>query len=188
MVERPQMLVEEFEHLARHSGETVTLEFLYGKLGVKAVPDGDHCEIVRWIARQLLPLRGEFWLYQEIDLKVERYRNGRARADGVLAPDGSFTGQGNWVDPAPILLVVEVTSYDRDTDRRDRVEKPAACAEAGIPVYLLIDRDSGESVVFSHPDDGVYTSTNRYRFGKTVELPDPVGVSFDTEPLQGWVR
>lgn len=31
----------------------------------------------------------------------------------------------------------------------------------------------------------MYTSTIRYRFGKTVGVPDPVGVSFDTEPLQG---
>ncbi|MEV5832308.1 Uma2 family endonuclease [Nocardia sp. NPDC052112] len=130
MADRPRMLSAEFEQLARHSGETVTLEFLYGKLGVKAVPDGDHAEIIRWIARQILPLRGELWLYQEVDIKVDKYRNGRARADGVLAPDGSFAGQGCWVDPDPAVMVVEVTSYDSDIDRRDRVEKPRAYAEA----------------------------------------------------------
>ncbi|MEV4125077.1 hypothetical protein [Nocardia sp. NPDC049707] len=46
--------------------------------------------------------------------------------------------------------------------------------EAGIPVDLLIDRDSGESIAFSRPEDGVYASTIRHRFGKTVVPPDPV--------------
>lgn len=120
MADRPQMLVSEFEELAKHQGETVRLEFLYGKLGVKALPDGDHIEIVRWLARRLLPLGDELWLYSEVDLKVAKYRSGRARVDAVLAPDGSFSGQGNWVAADSALMVVEVTSYDSDTDRRDR--------------------------------------------------------------------
>jgi Uma2 family endonuclease len=45
---RPQMLAEEFERIAAAAErEGVRLEFLRGKLGVKAVPDGDHDEIVR---------------------------------------------------------------------------------------------------------------------------------------------
>ncbi|WP_194814035.1 Uma2 family endonuclease [Nocardia sp. XZ_19_385] len=182
------MTVEEFEELAKHSGERVSLEFLYGKLGVKAVPDGDHREIIRWIARQILPIRGELWLYAELELKVQAYRNGRAKADGVLAPDESFAGQQEWVDPAPALMVLEVTSYDSDTDRRDRIEKPAAYAEAGIPVYLLVDRESCESIVYSQPEDGVYSSVRRHKFGKAIDLPDPVGVTLETERFKDWVR
>ncbi|MEV6066393.1 Uma2 family endonuclease [Nocardia sp. NPDC052001] len=188
MADRPQMLVSEFEELAKHQGETVRLEFLYGKLGVKAVPDGDHIEIVRWLARRLLPLGDELWLYPEVDLKVAKYRNGRARAAAVLAPDGSFSGQGNWVDADSVLMVVEVTSYDSDTDRRDRVEKPRAYAEAGIPIYLLIDRDTCETIVYSHPADGVYSSPMRLPFGARVELPAPVEITLDTDALKHWVR
>ncbi len=182
------MLVSEFEELARHQGEMVRLEFLYGKLGVKAVPDGDHKEVVRWLARQLLRLRDDLWLYTEVDLKVDTYRKGRARADAVLAPDDSFSGQGDWADPESALMVVEVTSYDSDTDRRDRLEKPRAYAESGIPIYLLIDRDSCETFVYSAPLNGVYSSTVRMPYGSRVELPAPVGVTLETEPLKNWVR
>lgn len=84
-------------------------------------------------------------------------------------------------------MIVEVTSYDTDT-RRDRVETPRAYAETGIPVYLLVDRDSCEVVVFSEPEDGVYSKTVRRAFGKTVELPAPVGMTLDSEPLRAWVR
>ncbi|MFE0509953.1 hypothetical protein [Streptomyces sp. NPDC058964] len=37
-----------------------------------------------------------------------------------------FAGHGEWADPKGVLLVVEVTSHDSDTDRRDRQEKPVA--------------------------------------------------------------
>lgn len=191
MVDQPQMSVEDFEKLAliaeRDMG--VRLEFIFGRLGVKAVADVHHAEVVRWIARRILPTRGELWLNQGLDIKVEAYRNGRARPDGLLAPDDAFTEQdGNWADPEPVLMVLEVTSYDRDTDARDRVEKLAAYGQAGIPVYLLIDRDSCECVVYSDIEDGVYRSIVRSEFGETVELPDPVGVTFDSDRLKSWVR
>lgn len=49
MENRPQMLVEEFERIAAAAErEGVRMEFIYGKLGVKAAPDGDHDEIIRW--------------------------------------------------------------------------------------------------------------------------------------------
>ncbi|WP_067691924.1 Uma2 family endonuclease [Nocardia jejuensis] len=182
------MRVSDFEELAQHQGEAARLEFLYGKLGVKAVPDGDHREIVRWLARRILPLRDELWLYPEVDMKVESYRKGRARADAVLAPDGVYQGQGDWVDPESALMVVEVTSYDSDTTRRDRIEKPKAYAEAGIPVYLLIDRDTCETVVYSRPYNGVYSMTVRLPFGEPLELPSPVGITLDTQPLKDLVR
>lgn len=85
-------------------------------------------------------------------------------------------------------MVAEVTSFDSDTDRRDRVEKPRAYAEAGIPVHLLIDRDSAEVVVHSGPDGVRYESVRILPFGRTVELPEPVGIVLDAEPLKNWVR
>ncbi|MEV6276471.1 Uma2 family endonuclease [Nocardia sp. NPDC051832] len=188
MADRPQMLVTEFEELAKHSGETVSLEFLYGKLGVKAVPDGDHDQTFRWIMLQILRQRPDLWLFPERGLKVQGYRDGRARTDGVLAPGESFVGEGEWADPEPALMVLEITSYDSDTDRRDRVEKPRAYAEAGIPCYLLVDRDSGVVVVFSDPKNGVYATNARKPFGQVIELGDPVNVTLETERFKEWVR
>lgn len=121
-------------------------------------------------------------------LKVETYRRGRARPDGVLAPVGHFAGQGDWADTRGVLMVVEVTSYDSDTHDRDRVEKPRAYAEAGIPVYLLIDPDSLSVLVHSNPDpeDG-YQDIHVVKLGGKVTLPDPVGIALDTEELKQYV-
>lgn len=191
VVEESVLTQEVFEDLARHAiraEEALRLEFVNGKLGVKAVPDGDHGRIVEWLTRLCMQADPGRWLYAGQGLRIETYRRGNARPDGVLAPSGAFVGQGEWAGPDGVLMVVEVTSYDEDTDRRDRVEKPRAYAETGIPVYLLIDRDTCEVKVHSQPDGVRYEQVVTVPYGKTVELPDPVGIELDTAPLKNWVR
>lgn len=188
--DRPQMLPEEFEEFARLAAtvaEGMRWEFINGKIGVTPVPDGDHGRIIQWLARICIQADPSLWLHDQ-GLKVETYRNGHARPDGTLAPADAFVGQGEWADAKGVLMVAEVTSYDSDTDRRDRVEKPRAYAETGIPVYLLVDREAGEVTVFSEPDGVRYESTKTVPFGKRIELPAPVGITLDTEPLKTWVR
>lgn len=72
------MLPTESEELTRYSRDG-NAGVSVPKAGGKAVPDGDHAEIIRWIARQTRPLRGELWLCQEFDIEVDTYHNGRAR-------------------------------------------------------------------------------------------------------------
>ncbi len=185
------MTTEEFEELARAAdriSEGVRLEFIDGQLGAKAMPDGDHGRIMQWLIRTFLLFRPELFLAAEQGLRVERYQKGRARPDGALADSEAFVGQGEWADPAPVLLVVEVTSNDQDTERRDRQEKPRAYAATGIPIYLLIDRDSCEVTVHSSPQSGRYEQILRVPFGATVKLPEPVNLELDTDPLKNWVR
>ncbi|MFI8204895.1 Uma2 family endonuclease [Streptomyces sp. NPDC085937] len=109
-------------------------------------------------------------------------RKGRALPDAVLAPVAHFAGQGDWADTEGVPMTVEVTSFDSDTHDRDRVEKPQAYAESGIPVYLLVDRDRRSVLVHSDPDPVVgHRNVQKRRLGQRVVLPDPVGVEFDTE-------
>ncbi|GAA3052759.1 hypothetical protein GCM10020000_37930 [Streptomyces olivoverticillatus] len=115
---------------------------------------------------------------------MEAYRKGRAHPDGSLAPRNHFTGQGEWADPEGVLMTVEVTSYDRDTDRRDRLEKRDGYAAVGIPVYLLVDRDRCELTVHTEPEGGKYCNIVTRSFGARVEIPDPVGVVLETEELK----
>ncbi len=185
------MTTEEFEELARAAdrvAEGVRLEFIDEQLGAKPMPDGDHGRIMQWLIRVFVLFRPELFLTPEQGLRVDRYRKGRARPDGALADADAFVGQGEWADPGPVLMVVEVTSDDQDTVRRDRQEKPRAYADTGIPVYLLIDRDSCEITVHSEPRGGRYERMLTVPFGATVKIPAPVDVELDTEPLKAWVR
>ncbi|MGW1077345.1 Uma2 family endonuclease [Streptomyces sp. NPDC002537] len=181
------MQVADFEELSRRAPETVILEFLYGKIGAKPVPDGDHGQIIMWLIRQCIQQRPDLNLFPEQGLKVEAYRNGRVKPDGVLAPEEHFTGQGEYADPDGVLMTVEITSWDQDTDQRDRKDKPRAYAESGIPVYLLVDREHCTVTVFSQPVRGRYSDTHIADFGDTVALPG-IGISLATERLKNYVR
>lgn len=184
-----QMSVEEFDRIAdfaaKETDDAVRFEFIGGRIGVKKVPDGDHNTILLWLARRCMQARPDLDLYREQGLRVEKYRSGRARPDGVLVPEEHFAGHGEWADPAGVLLVVEVTSHDSDTDRRDRKEKPLAYGAAGIPLYLLIDRDDCTVTLYSSPGADVgYHSLRREPFGARMLLPDPLGIELDTEKLR----
>ncbi|MGW1539141.1 Uma2 family endonuclease [Streptomyces sp. NPDC002309] len=187
-----QMSVEEFERIAefatKETGDAVRFEFINGRIGVKKVADGDHDTIVVWLSKRCMQARPDLDLYQGRGLRVEKYREGRARPDAVLVPEEHFAGHGEWADPSGVLLVLEVTSYDSDTDQRDRLEKPVAYGAAGIPSYLLIDRDSCTVKLHSDPDPGVgYRNSRTVPFGAVLLLPDPLGIELDTEKLKQYV-
>lgn len=186
--DHPQMPVEDFEDLARTAPETVSLEFIDGKLEVKPVPDGDHGAIVMWLLERCMRQRTDLRLYPEQGLKVGGYRKGRARPDGALVPEDHFVGQGEWADPDGVLMAFEVTSHDPDTDRRDRREKRDGYAAADIPVYLLIDRDECAVTVYSDPEGGRYRSRTSHAYGEVVQIPDPVGITLETEKLKDYTH
>jgi Uma2 family endonuclease len=186
-----QVLPEEFDEATRRLGRTARefrLELIDGKIRSKALPDGNHGTIIEWLTRVCLRSRPELWLNADQGLKVGASGTGRARADGALAPSEAFIGQGCFADPGQVLMTVAVTSYDSGTAARDRSERPRVYAGTGIPVHLLIDRDSREVTVHSEPDGVRYESARRVPFGKEITLPEPVGITLATERLKEWVR
>ncbi|MFF4603568.1 Uma2 family endonuclease [Streptomyces sp. NPDC001339] len=180
------MLVEDFEEIAAAAPETVTLEFIDGRIEEKCPGDGDHSTIIMWLTKQYMQARPELHLCTTRGLKVGVDGEGRARPDGVLAPSGHFAGHGEWSDPEGVLMTVEVTPHDCG---RDRHPKRAAYAAAGIPVYLLVDRDIGAVVIHRNPaPGGCYRDTHLAPFGEVVTLPDPAGITLDTEDLKDYIR
>ncbi|MFJ9416104.1 Uma2 family endonuclease [Streptomyces sp. NPDC101227] len=135
--DRPHIMeTEHFEEAARilaRLEQGARLELINGKVTSKPMPDGDRGRIIQWLLRICMQHRPELFLDPNQGLKTESCRKGRLRPDGLLVPCDAFVGQGEWADPDPVLMVVEVTSHDSDTEQRDRVEKPRACAEANIP-------------------------------------------------------
>jgi hypothetical protein len=113
-----QILSEEFDEAARILARTIEhirLELIDGKIRSRVVPDGDHGRIIEWLTRICIQSRPELWLYTEQGLKVQEYRKGRARPDGSLAPSGAFVGQGEWADPAQVLMAVEAGTMQTPT-------------------------------------------------------------------------
>ncbi|WP_028649879.1 Uma2 family endonuclease [Nocardiopsis sp. CNT312] len=184
-----KLSVAQFEVIAQAAArEDVTLEYLNGEMEIRTVPDSDHNAILMWLTRQCMAQRADLDLnVTGQGLKVDAYRKGRVRPDGLLAPVDHFIGQGEWADPRGVLAVVEATSWDVDTNARDRVEKAQAYAACGIGVYLLIDRDDDSVTVHGEPVDGRYRSITTLGYGHTVEIPG-TGIVLSTGELKRYAR
>jgi Uma2 family endonuclease len=82
-----------------------------------------------------------------------------------------------------VLLVAEVVS--EPSIKRDREIKPALCAGAGIPLYLLIDRfTEPQTLTFiSKPGENGYARSDTVTFGCKLRLPAPIQFTIDTSML-----
>lgn len=98
--------------------------------------------------------------------------------DGVVVHEGLLRGMEPWEPMDKVAMVVEATSSRPDTDRE---VKRRGYAEAGVPLYLLVDRDRREVVLFSQPGDGDYRADVRVPFGRPIDLPEPFSFTLETE-------
>jgi Uma2 family endonuclease len=62
----------------------------------------------------------------------------------------------------------------------DREAKRYGYARAGIPLYLLVDRQEQRVTLFSGPDGKDYEFSDRVPFGKAILLPEPFGIELET--------
>jgi len=157
------------------------VELIEGEICVTPPANGEHEEIVSEVADQVVERRQDRSLrnYTGIGLNVPgASETGHVVPDLVIAPKGSFDDQEEWHEPSGVVLVAEVTSTS--TADRDREKKILGYARAGIPVYLLIDREEGEVVVYSEPSGDDYAKGPKRKLGLTVPLPAPLGFELDT--------
>ncbi|SFF38495.1 Uma2 family endonuclease [Streptomyces mirabilis] len=62
---------------------------------------------------------------------------------------------------------------------RDTATKVDIYARANVPVYLVADRRHDEVLLYRHPVDGKYSDPLRFERGRSVPVPDSVGVALD---------
>ncbi|WP_431683930.1 Uma2 family endonuclease [Kitasatospora sp. KL5] len=154
-------------------------ELIEGEIVVTSPPDGSHETVFALLAREFMRRSAA-----ELDLSGMKgliTPSGRFIPDGTISPVGHFEHAAPWADAAGVLLVFEITSTRPE---KDRGAKRLGYAAAGIPCYLLIDRDEGRATLFTDPADGDYTVHVQAAFGKPLDLPAPFSFALDTEPLR----
>ncbi|WAZ22980.1 Uma2 family endonuclease [Streptomyces cinnabarinus] len=157
------------------------VELIEGEICVTPPANGEHEEIVSKVNRQIIRKDPDDFLftYTGIGLKVPgASQTGNVVPDLVVAPEGSFDDEKQWHETLSVLLVAEVTSPG--TADRDREKKIRGYARAGVPVYLLIDREEAEVVVYSDPSGDEYGKSHKFKVGLPVPLPAPFGFELDT--------
>lgn len=157
------------------------VELIEGEIYVTPPAIGEHEEFVSEFSAQAYERQHDrrLRIYTGIGLNVPGGSGtGHVEPDLAIAPKGTFDDQEEWHNPTGVLLVAEVTS--KSTADRDRHQKIHGYARAGIPVYLLIDREEGEVTVYSEPSGDDYTQNPKYELGLAVPLPAPLDFELDT--------
>lgn len=165
--------------------EGLRAELIEGELAVTPVPDGHHEHCISQIVGQMYrrsPTETQFSA-QFSGNKGLRLRgaDGCPRdhviPDGTFAPKGLYRGADPWMPCAGVTMVLEVTSGKPQTDREI---KRRCYARGGIPLYLLVDRETSWTTLFSDPESDDYRKLRAVAFGKSLALPEPFAFDLDT--------
>lgn len=158
-------------------------ELIDGEIVVTSPPDGNHQRAIWHILEQVVRSSSARMQYSgQSGLIVPSHGipdEGRFIPDAIFAPAelDVFHNAPSWMSPDGIELVVEVTSSRPDLDRN---KKRGAYAGAGIPLYLLVDRQHRRVTLFSNPEFGDYSRTSAASFGRKLNLPKPFDFLLDT--------
>ncbi|MFE4535143.1 Uma2 family endonuclease [Streptomyces scopuliridis] len=161
--------------------EGYKVEIIEGLITLSPAPANYHNSIAAKVQRRLYNVIPEDWnIYQTQAIAIPS-RLGLYIPDLLVAPDDVSSESGNYIPAAGAELVVEVTS--KSNASHDRITKAANYAQAGIPLYLLIDRwaPGGPTVtLYGEPKGDVYRVLHAVKFGEEITLPDPFDLTIDT--------
>ncbi|MEU1944432.1 Uma2 family endonuclease [Streptomyces sp. NPDC059474] len=170
---------EAFVALSAAAPEGWRVELIEGEIHVVPPANGEHEEIVSEVTGQVRDHRKDLGRYTGVGLRVpDASPTGKVVPDFVIAPKGSFGDSLEYHDPGAVMLVGEVTSHS--TADNDRGPKLRGYAAAGIPFYLLIDRERKQAVLHSLPAGKRYTRKVEVDISQPLSLPEPLGFDLDT--------
>ncbi|WP_066945963.1 Uma2 family endonuclease [Streptomyces lushanensis] len=157
------------------------VEIIEGIVTVSPSPANKHNKIAAKVQRSLYRVLPEDWnVCQTLGVAVPS-RLGLYIPDLVVVADTALDEPGNFVPATAAELVVEITS--KSNASHDRITKTASYAQAGIPLYLLIDAwaPGGPTVtLYGEPTGDVYRVHQAVKFGEDIVLPDPFGLTIET--------
>jgi Uma2 family endonuclease len=183
---------QDLRSLADRLLETTRVEYMdEGALLIMNPPGIEHRRIVRSITDDVKRAyyTGQITVNWAVDEDFQwEFADGSRRffvPDMVLIHPDAVTAEQ---ERAAIALVVEVTSPpSRDAVINDRTIKPVEYARGGVPLYLLVDQESGRWTLH-----GLAQGWQRYQimaegaYGEDIMLPEPLGFSIPTAAWPRW--
>lgn len=157
-------------------------EIIEGRIVMTPPPGSTHNLIADLVHGELRMAVPKDWaIFQTFGIKIPQ-RKSLCTPDVVVIPRCDVPKGRSSLSADKALMVVEITSQGNADD--DRTRKLWGYGQAGVPLYLLIDRfalDGPTVTLFSQPTDGRYLHQHRVAFGEPVELPEPFGFTLDTK-------
>jgi Uma2 family endonuclease len=160
-------------------------EIINGELIVSPVAVLWHERVCRWLVRSFEEVCDANGWFGDSAGEIQLPPTGDLiEPDFMILRDASTIPDLESTRPLDhVLLAAEVISAS--SIERDRKVKPRACALAGIPLYLLVDRFTKPVTISLHSEPGKdgYADLTRVTAGEKVHLPAPVNLTLDTSSL-----
>ncbi|WP_327324383.1 Uma2 family endonuclease [Streptomyces sp. NBC_01210] len=174
-----ERLDEWFERLEQMPvPEGFKVEIVGGNIFMSPQPQ-THWEIIFDIAQQLNAAYPRNRLAADVRIDFPGHLNGFACDVAAMAERSVKDQNGRW-RYQDIEFVAEVIS--KNTATNDYGPKKAAYADAGVPVYLIVDPYTGRSHLHTQPKEGDYLSELTVGFGAPLDLTGtPVGLTLTTD-------
>jgi Uma2 family endonuclease len=160
-------------------------EILGGALIVSPVPVFWHQRVCQWLTLSFLEACDANDWFGDSAGEIELPPTG-----DLICPDFMILRNASTVPDLEstrpldrVLLAAEVISAS--SIERDREVKPRACALAGIPLYLLVDRFTKPVTISLHSEPGKdgYGDVTKVTAGEKLRLPAPFNLTLDTSSL-----
>lgn len=179
--ERSQRARKVLEQLDRF--EDYRVEVIRGTIVMSPTPRVKHAGMVRKMFRQFdQQVSKDLVAEQVVSVNSAKLGEDHTVPDLVVLP-ADWEDSDEWLVPAEeVELVAEVVSVSNATS--DTVDKPKWYAEAGIPLYLLVDPRKGTWRLHSEPTEGVYSVIRDGGFGQEIPLPKPFDFTLRTDDFK----
>ncbi|GAA3371628.1 Uma2 family endonuclease [Streptomyces sannanensis] len=160
--------------------DPLKIELIDGKIVMQASAAPFHNRIVTKLTTQFDARGWEVLAEQALISDISSFE---PKPDLTVTTFEKIADNRNPVPADRVDLVIEVVSTDKDSDY---IKKRMWYAMSEIPLYLLIDPNDGTIELYSDPDPRKlhYRTTDPFRFGDTVELPEPFSFAVDTSQFK----
>ncbi|CAM5487728.1 Uma2 family endonuclease [Streptomyces abikoensis] len=178
----PDPFLELFLELDARTPEGISAELIDGEIVISPPPEGSHEHCLSELFRQVTTQSATDVSVSGRKGLLVPARSGRTSdhviPDATIAPGRRrFRSAPPWMPCDGVAMVAEVTSSRAE---RDRIAKRHCYARAGIPLYLLVDREEETVTLFSEPADQDYAETHTVPYGKALPLPAPFSFELET--------
>ncbi|MGS2589938.1 Uma2 family endonuclease [Streptomyces hebeiensis] len=161
--------------------EGYKVEIIEGIVTVSPPPSWDHNFTAGRLQRRLYTVLPEEWeIVQTLGTSVPS-RRGLYIPDLLVVAEEDKPAPGELFPAGRAKLAVEITS--RGNANHDRIAKAHGYAQAGVPLYLLLDPwHSGRptATLYGEPQGGTYRVLESVEYGDKLTLPAPFDLTLDT--------
>ncbi|MEW1721280.1 Uma2 family endonuclease [Streptomyces sp. NPDC093109] len=161
--------------------EGCKVEIIEGIITVSPSPSWDHNSTAYLLLLRLASvIPGNWRVFQTQEAAVPG-RKGLYIPDLMVASQADRSAPGEIFPASRAKLVVEITS--RGNAHHDRIAKAHGYAQAGVPLYLLLDpwaSDSPTATLYGDPEGGTYRMLETVAYGGKLTLPAPFDLAIDT--------